>query len=83
MWAFNHWSNERQVLAVIGLFLSALAFPVYRRLAARLAVQGYELSWGEHVGLFALVVLAGVLGLVLLGCVATALVRVVRGSNPR
>ena len=64
--------TEKWVLIVAALIVAAISVPAYPKLAAKLTARGVQLSWLQQLGLFALAVLVGLLGLLLCGLILLA-----------
>jgi len=65
--------TERLVVIAAVMITTALSLPAYAKLSAGISARGVELSWFQHVALFILAVLLGLVGLVLCGLVLAAI----------
>ncbi len=73
--------TERLVVIVVVLITAAISLPIYPKLVAKISSRGVELSWLHHLGLFALTVLLGLLGMVLCGLMVVAITWAADGAS--
>jgi hypothetical protein len=73
--------TERLVVIVVVTITAAISLPIYPKLVAKITARGIELSWLHHVGLFALAVLLGLVGMALVGLMVVAVTWAADGAS--
>jgi hypothetical protein len=72
--------TERLVVIAVLMVTAGLSLPTYAKLAAKLTARGVTLSWFHHLGLFALALLLGLVGLLVIGLILAAVAWGVDGA---